>query len=93
MGELVAVVEADCMGRGERSGLPWQAVELREAVNKTGVACEEVRPLLMGRHLLAMGMVPGREVGVILREAMEQQIEQGWVTVDEALEWAERKLS
>jgi len=61
-------------------------------VEGAGVAKEPVRGLLGGRHLLALGMTEGPEVGQVLREAMEQQIEQGWSTVDEALEWARGRV-
>ena len=92
MGELVAVVEADCLGRGEKSALPWQVVELRDAVEGAGVEEKKEEPLLMGRHLLGLGMSEGPEVGVILREALEVQLNRGWTTVEEALEWAAERV-
>ncbi|MBU0778225.1 nucleotidyltransferase [Patescibacteria group bacterium] len=92
MGELASVVEADCLGRGSKSGLPWQVIELRRAVEDAGVVDEEEKPLLLGRHLLALGMTEGREVGVVLKEALEEQLDAGWSTLADALEWARSRV-
>ena len=45
------------------------------------------QPILMGRHLIELGMEPGRDFGVILDAAYEAQIEGKFFTVPEALCW------
>jgi tRNA nucleotidyltransferase (CCA-adding enzyme) len=52
-------------------------------------ACEEspVPDILMGRHLIEMGFVPGPQFGVILREAREAQLDGIFSTLEEAMEW------
>ena len=50
-------------------------------------------PLLTGDDLLVMGMKPGPELGAILREARELQLEENLRTRDEALAWARQRLA
>ena len=63
----------------------WQAVwdVARE------LACERSEPesVLMGRHLLAVGMEPGPEMGEVLRAAFEAQLDGAFSTVDEGVAW------
>jgi len=97
MGQLVQLVVADSRGRGWRGSgrneeLPWQVKELIGSVEAAGVQEEEEKPLLRGRDLLSLGMVEGPEVGEVLRESMEVQIEEGWTSREEAVEWAEARL-
>ncbi|MFA6563969.1 MAG: CCA tRNA nucleotidyltransferase [Verrucomicrobiia bacterium] len=49
-------------------------------------------PLLTGDDLLAMGMKPSPEMGALLREARELQLEEKLRTRDEALVWALQRL-
>jgi len=48
-------------------------------------------PLLTGHDLLALGMKPGPELGALLREARELQLEEKLHTHDEALAWARQR--
>jgi tRNA nucleotidyltransferase (CCA-adding enzyme) len=48
---------------------------------------DEVKPLLMGRHLIALGMKPGREFGVILAQALQEQLDGTFDSLDGAIEW------
>lgn len=50
-------------------------------------------PLITGDDLLAMGMKPGPEMGALLREARELQLEEKLHTPDEALAWARQRLA
>jgi len=45
------------------------------------------KPILMGRHLLELGMKPGREFGELLNEAFEAQLEGKFFDLPEALAW------
>jgi tRNA nucleotidyltransferase/poly(A) polymerase len=49
--------------------------------------------LLTGHDLLAMGMKSGPEMGALLREARELQLEEKLKTRDEALTWARQRLA
>ena len=44
-----------------------------------------IPPVLMGRHLIARGYIPGPRIGEILRRAYDLQIEQGIQNADELL--------
>ena len=44
-------------------------------------------PILLGRHLLKLGMTPGPEMGAILNHAFDAQLEGSFATVAEALVW------
>ena len=42
-------------------------------------------PLLLGRHLLQMGLEPGPEIGRVLRLVYEQQLDGGVTSLETAL--------
>ena len=53
----------------------------------------EIRPpLLTGDDLMALGMRPGPELGALLAEIREKQLQDELRTADEAREWARRRL-
>ena len=45
------------------------------------------KPLLMGRHLIELGVKPGKEMGKILAEAFENQLDGKIGSLEEAIEW------
>ena len=55
-------------------------------------AVAEPPPLITGDDLMAMGMTPGPNMGALLREARELQLEEKLRTRDEALAWARQRL-
>ena len=50
-------------------------------------------PLLTGRDLLAIGLKPGRMIGLILREVQELQLEERLKSSEEALVYAKRRVA
>ena len=55
----------------------------------------EERPpklLLMGRHVLDLGLRPGPRVGEIIRAVYEMQLDGGVVTLDDAIEAARKSI-
>ena len=71
---LARVARADCHGRTgvfDCSAMDW----FLERARSLGVEHEPPAPLLMGRHLLALGVEPGREIGEILKAVYEQQLD------------------
>jgi len=50
------------------------------------------QPLLLGRHLLELGLKPGPRVGEILKIVYEQQLDNQVRTLGEAIEAAKRLL-
>jgi tRNA nucleotidyltransferase/poly(A) polymerase len=54
---------------------------------------EIVPPLLTGNDLIAMGVRPGPDMGALLEELREKQLEDQLKTETEAREWVKQKLS
>ncbi len=78
---LARVARADCRGRGggfDCSAMDW----FLERARRLGVEHEAPAPLVMGRHLLALGVSPGPRMGEILKAIYEQQLD-GTVTTEE----------
>ena len=90
--ELLALVaKADCEGRGggfDCSAMDWFLDRAREL----GVQNAPPKPLLLGRHLLALGLEPGPRIGVILRAVYERQLDGSVTTVDEGIALARTLL-
>jgi tRNA nucleotidyltransferase (CCA-adding enzyme) len=87
---LYRVARADCLGRaGEFS--PAAEEWFLARVRALGVEEHAPEPLLMGRHLLGLGLKPGPRIGQITRAVYELQLDGEVVTLDDAIE-AARKL-
>jgi tRNA nucleotidyltransferase (CCA-adding enzyme) len=88
---LARLAEADCLGRTgdfDCSAMTWFLGRARAL----GVEHEPPRPLLLGRHLLALGLSPGPRVGEILREVYERQLDGSIGSVEEGIAAARRIL-
>ncbi len=84
---LARLAESDCMGRTgtfDCSGIGWFAGRARAL----GVEHAPPEPLVKGRHLLALGMAPGPEMGELLRRIYERQLDGEIATVEEGIELA-----
>jgi tRNA nucleotidyltransferase (CCA-adding enzyme) len=71
---LARVAKADCLGRtGEFdcSAMDW----FLEKSRALGVEHKPPVPILMGRHLLELGIAPGPRMGEILKEVYELQLD------------------
>jgi hypothetical protein len=49
-------------------------------------------PLLTGKDLIALGMKPGKELGALLHEIREKQLQDELKTPRQAKAWARRRL-
>jgi tRNA nucleotidyltransferase (CCA-adding enzyme) len=89
---LARVADADCHGRGgsfDCSATGW----FLDRARALGVQHEAPKPLLMGRHLLELGVKPGPQMGVLLKDVYEQQLDGLVTTVDEAIARAKERLA
>jgi tRNA nucleotidyltransferase (CCA-adding enzyme) len=89
---LYRVSRADCLGRtGEFSteAQDWFIVKVRSL----GVEQRPPSPILMGRHLLEMGLEPGPLIGKVTRAVYEMQLDGRVSTLEEAREQAQRILA
>jgi tRNA nucleotidyltransferase (CCA-adding enzyme) len=78
---LARVARADCRGRGggfDCSAMDW----FLDRARRLGVEHAAPAPVVMGRHLLALGVAPGPRMGEILKAIYEQQLD-GTVTNEE----------
>jgi tRNA nucleotidyltransferase (CCA-adding enzyme) len=88
---LARLARADCLGRTgdfDCSAMDW----FIERARSLGVEHQPPAPLLLGRHLLALGVSPGPRVGEILKQVYEKQLDGQIATVDEAVAEARRLL-
>ena len=51
------------------------------------------QPILLGRHLLELGMLPGPKMGIILRNAFEKQLNGDLEKEEDAIAWAKSNLN
>ena len=88
---LARVAAADCAGRGgnhDCSAMDW----FLDRARALGVQHAPPAPLLMGRHLLDLGLRPGPGIGEILKQVYERQLDGEVQTLDEALAEARRLI-
>jgi tRNA nucleotidyltransferase (CCA-adding enzyme) len=82
---LARLAKSDCLGREpgrfDCSAMDWFV----ERARSLGVEHRPPRPILLGRHLLALGLPPGPRVGEILKVVYEQQLDGSITTLDEAI--------
>ena len=90
---LYRVARADCLGRRPGVFEPVAMEWFRERVRALDVAVRPPEPLLRGRHLLAIGLAPGPEVGRVLHAVYERQLDGAVTTLEQAVGEARRILA
>ena len=88
---LARLAKADCRGRTgdfDCSAMEW----FLDRAQALGVEHAPPAPILMGRHLLALGVPPGPTVGSILKQVYERQLDGGVTTLEEATDAARALL-
>jgi len=88
---LARLARADCLGRSgsfDCSAMDW----FIERARTLGVEHQPPAPLLLGRHLLALGLSPGPRVGEILRQVYEKQLDGEITSVEAGITEAQRLL-
>ena len=63
-----------------------------ERARALGVEHRPPAPILLGRHLLELGVKPGPRVGEILKAVYEQQMDGSVTTLDQAIDEAKQFL-
>lgn len=91
---LVRVARADHAGRPPKAfdGFPagdWLLIRAKALTVDRQVPL----PLVMGRHLLELGVQPGPDMGRLLDDCFEAQLDGEFLTLEEGLVYAKRKLS
>ena len=89
---LARVAKADCLGREpgrfDCTAMDW----FLERARSLGVEHRPPPPILLGRHVLELGIRPGPRVGEILKVVYEQQLDGTVSTLEEAIAAARRVL-
>ncbi|MFM8535533.1 MAG: CCA tRNA nucleotidyltransferase [Acidimicrobiia bacterium] len=88
---LVRFSRADCSGRTgsfDCSGIEW----FFEHAKSLGVEHKPPAPLLLGRHLIELGVKPGPNMGEILKLVYEAQLDGVVMTLDDAIANARKVL-
>ncbi len=90
---LARVAKSDCLGRApgqfDCSAMDWFLERAREL----GVDRSPPKPLLLGRHLLDLGMPPGPAMGALLKEVYEKQLDGEIKTTEEGIALATDLIS
>jgi tRNA nucleotidyltransferase (CCA-adding enzyme) len=89
---LARFAKADCHGRAgtfDCSAMDW----FLERAHALGVQHAPPAPLLMGRHLLDLGMRPGPAMGAVLKAVYDRQLDGEVTTLDEAIALARAHLA
>ncbi len=89
---LARFARADCLGRTgtfDCSAMDW----FLERARALGVEHQPPAPLLLGRHLLALGLSPGPRVGELLKQVYEKQLDGEIQTTEDAIEAAKSLIS
>jgi tRNA nucleotidyltransferase (CCA-adding enzyme) len=89
---LARVAKADCLGRTgsfDCSAMDWFLDKARDL----GVDRSPPKPLLLGRHLLKLGMPPGPDMGALLKQIYERQLDGEIKTTEDAVALASQVLN
>jgi tRNA nucleotidyltransferase (CCA-adding enzyme) len=82
---LARLAKSDCLGR-EPGRFNCEAMDwFLERARRLGVEHRPPAPILLGRHLLALGLPPGPQVGEILKIIYEQQLDGNIQDLDAAI--------
>jgi len=88
---LARFAKADCNGRAgtfDCSAMDWFV----ERARALGVQHAAPAPLVLGRHLIDLGVAPGPRMGELLKAIYEQQLDGNITTLEEGLEHAKTLL-
>ena len=89
---LARLAKSDCLGRTgtfDCSAMDW----FLDRARALGVEHEAPQPLLMGRHLLHLGLSPGPQIGQILSQVYDQQLDGVVQTLEEAIQTAGKLIN
>jgi len=82
---LARLAKSDCLGRDpgtfDCTAMEWFLDRARQIGAHTGPP----EPILLGRHVLALGLRPGPRVGEVLKAVYEEQLDGSITTLDAAI--------
>jgi tRNA nucleotidyltransferase (CCA-adding enzyme) len=93
--EMVVLLDAaDRAGRSEApvEDLDEEALWLLDKFEELNISKETIKPLIMGRDLIALGVSPGPGMGKILDRLYQKQLDNDFETKEEGLKIAEELI-
>lgn len=94
---LLRVAQADDEGRLLGPGVPSSGGEerawLAAQAERLRIADEAPKPILMGRHLIALGYEPSPRFGLWLGQAFEAQLDGAFADADGAIAWFKENVA
>jgi len=82
---LARLAKSDCLGR-KPGVFDCQAMDwFLERARALGVEHRAPAPILLGRHLIGLGVEPGPRMGAILKAVYEQQLDGTVASIDDAI--------
>lgn len=92
--QLLTVMEADHLGRPPLTSAETVARigQLRAGAARLALQEAAPRPLLLGRHLVAVGLAPGPRFTPILEAAFEAQLDGAFLDEAGAVAWLQNRL-
>ncbi len=89
---LARLAKSDCLGREpgtfDCTAMDW----FLDRARQLGVEHKPPGPILLGRHLLELGLTPGPRIGGILKAVYEQQMDGTVTTLEQAIESAKKLI-
>lgn len=97
-GEIALVVYLDAADRAGRDEIPIQGLDeearwLLQKFEELNINKESINPLVLGRDLIALGVSPGPEMGLILKDLYQRQLDGEFETKAAGVETAQRLLA
>jgi tRNA nucleotidyltransferase (CCA-adding enzyme) len=89
---LARVAKSDCLGRTgifDCTAMDW----FLDRARTLGVEHAPARPILLGRHLIDLGVAPGPAMGVLLKDVYERQLDGEVTTLEQAIAAARARLT
>ena len=92
--DLALVMTADSRGRPQKNSPETIALiaQLASRSHELEVRNAAPKPIMLGRHLVALGRKPGPEFSVVLAAAFEAQLDGAFRDEEGGLEWLRRHL-
>lgn len=94
---LLRVARAEFFARFEENQKPSEFSPGQAVLDKYHAlklwSRDNMQPLLLGRHLIELGLKPGPAFGRLLNEAYQKQLDDEFLTLDDALYWAEGEIA
>ena len=77
--------------------MPWirpipEGEWLMQKAEELSVQDQAPKPIMLGRHLLELGLSPGPEMGKILKDAFEAQLDGEFSDVEGGMQWLRQEL-